>query len=49
MKEKTSIQVDKDILVKLRNLKLTRRDSYTEIIERLIENEQNKGRTDPQH
>ena len=34
---KTTIQVDKEILHRLKNIKITKRESYNEIINRLID------------
>ena len=39
---KTIIQVEKDTAESLKNLKLTKLETYDEIINRLIRNEKNK-------
>ena len=39
---KTTIQLEKETLQRLKKLKLTKRDTYDEIVNRLIKNANNK-------
>jgi len=39
MKERTTIQLEHPTLEKLKKLRITKRDTYDEIINRLIEND----------
>lgn len=39
---KTTIQLEKETLQRLKKLKLTKRESYDEIVNRLIKNANNK-------
>jgi len=43
MKKRTTIQIEKNTLERLKKLRITKRETYDEILNRLIKNENKKG------
>ena len=43
MEKRTTIQIEKNTLERLKKLRITKRETYDEILNRLIKNENKKG------